>query len=248
MISGQKKQKIFGAILYAMLLAMPCAYAENESQSETWRYKLTPTYYVTTNQTDASDLNLRANHLTHVIWLGHYWRGEEFEQTRIGYEYTSQLSFVQLVPSLQIASHGFVGGSINSQIGDSIYALLGLGRTNGQDYYNLNFDPNDSLLYGVGTNLLPKSNLSIFTIMDNRLHTDQVVTHLVWRFKPDSHQRLIVDWSSKQGRATVNDDSVSGDVLSVTYDYGDVFLQIARDHKVNFSNEDQTRLSVGLRY
>ncbi len=239
---------MFGAVLCAMLLVMKYAYAENESQSKAWRYKFTPSYYVTTNQTDATDLNLRATHSTHVIRVGRYWQGNEFEQTRVSYEYTSQLSFVQLVPSLQIASHDFVGGSINSQIGDSIYALLGLGRTNGQDYYNLNFDPNDSLLYGVGTNLLPKSNLSIFTIMDNRLHTDQVVTHLVWRFKPDSHQRLIVDWSSKQGRATVNDDSVSGDVLSVTYDYGDVFLQIARDHKVNFSNEDQTRLSVGLRY
>ncbi|MEI7842600.1 MAG: hypothetical protein WCI39_06175 [Gallionellaceae bacterium] len=227
---------------------MSSAYADIESQSETWRHKFTPTYYVTTNQTDATDLNLRANHLTHVIWVGHYWRGNEFEQTRIGYEYTSQFSFIQLVPSLQMATHGFVGGSINTQIGESIYAVLGLGRTNAQDYYNLNFDPNDSLLYGVGTKLLPKSNLSVFTVMDNRLHTDQVVTHLVWKFTPDIHQRLTVDWSRKQGRATVNDDSVFGDALSVTYDYGDVFLRIAQDHKVNFSTEDQTRLSVGIRY
>ena len=248
---GQLKNLIRTALLLCASAAQADATPPGGADSaaaETWAFKLTPSYYVTTHQKDATDLNLRANHGPHAVWLGYYRRGDEFEQTRTGYEYTLQLPFGQLVPSLQLASHGFAGGSLNAQIGDSVYALLGFGRTNTRDYYNLNFDPNDSVVYGLGTRLLPRSNLSLFTVRDNRLHTDQVVTHLVWRLLPDDHQRWTVDLSRKHGRPTADDDAVSGDALAVTYDYRDVFFRLARDRKVNFSAEDQTRLSIGLRF
>ncbi len=218
------------------------------AKAQAWSFKLTPSYYVTTNERDAIDLNLRANQGAHAVWAGYYRRGSEFEQLRTGYEYTAQLPFGQLVPSLQLASRGFAGGSINAQVGDRIYALLGFGRTNARDYYNLNFDPNDSVLYGLGTRLLPKSNLSLFTIRDNRFHTGQTVTHLVWRVTPDDQRRWTVDLSNKQGRASGDDEAVSGSALSVTFDFRDVFIRLARDRKVNFTAEDQTRFSLGLRF
>jgi hypothetical protein len=216
--------------------------------TETWTYKLTPSYYVTTHEKDATDINLRANHGPHALWLGYYQRGSEFEQLRSGYEFTAQFPWVQLVPSLQLASHGFAGGSINAQIGDSVYALIGVGRTNMRDYYNLNFDPNDALTFGLGTRLLPGSNLSLFAVKDNRLHTGQTVLHLLWRYAPDDHQRWTVDLSSKHGRASAVDESVSGGAMSVTYDFRDAFLHLARDRKVNFTSEDQTRVSLGFRF
>jgi len=243
---------VYGALFVvtgAQADASPPGGAEAET-GEVWAFKLTPSYYATTNEKDATDLNLRANYGPHALWLGYYRRGSEFEQTRTGYEYTAQFPLLQLVPSLQLASHGFAGGSINAQIGDSIYALLGYGRTNARDYYNLNFDPNDSIVYGLGTSLLPKSTLALFTVKDNRLHTGQMVTHAVWRFLPAEHRRWTVDFSSKHGRASSDADaeSVSGNALSVTYDYGDVFFRLAQDRKVNFSGDDQTRLSLGLRF
>jgi hypothetical protein len=238
-----------------MLLCLSCAHADSETlvnanvaTTADWSFKLTPSYYVTTHVKDAADLNLRAHHGAHAIWLGYYQRGNEFEQVRTGYEYTVQMPFGQLVPSLQLASRGFVGGSVNAQVGDSIYALLGYGRTNVRDYYNLNFDPNDSFVYGLGTSLLPKSNVSLFTVKDNRLHTGQIVTHLVWRITPDKDSRWTVDLSSKQGRASPEDEVVSGSSLSIGYDYLDVFIRLAKDRKVNFTIEDQTRVTVGLRY
>lgn len=250
-----KFKNIVRAGVYGTLLGIPGVYADTATLSESesvapdaWAFKLTPSYYATTHEKDASDLNLRVNHGPHAIWLGHYQRGSEFEQTRTGYEYTAQIPFGQLVPSLQLASHGFAGGSINAQIGDSIYALLGFGRTNTRDYYNLNFDPNDSVVYGLGTRLLPKSTLSLFTVKDNRLHTGQIITHAVWRMSPDDHQRWTVDWASKHGRATPDDEPVSGKSLSVAYDYRNIFFRLAQDSKVNFTSEDQTRLSVGLRF
>jgi len=215
---------------------------------EDWMFKFTPSYYFTTNQPGAYDLNLRANHGSHAVWLGYYQQSDEFEQARTGYEYTMQIPFVQLVPSLQAATHGFVGGSINAQIGDSIFAILGFGRTNLHEYYNLNFDPNDSITYGVGTRLLPNSMLSLFAIKDDRLDTGQIVTHLVWRLSADDHQRWTIDLSSKHGSPTAGEPSVAGPGLTVTYDFQDIFVRLAQDQKVNFSTENQTRLSVGLRF
>ncbi|MEI7612702.1 MAG: hypothetical protein WCK63_07315 [Betaproteobacteria bacterium] len=241
--------------LYSGWLAAPGVLADTTrpggaevGTSEAWAFKATPSYYATTHTKEAFDANLRANQGPHALWLAHYRRGDEFEQTRTGYEYTYQIPWFQLVPSLQLASHGFAGGSLNARVGDSVYALLGLGRTNTKDYYNLNFDPNDSVVYGLGTQLLPKSNLSLFTIKDNRLHTGQKVTHLVWRYLPDDHQRWTVDLSTKQGRLTPADDVVAGNALSITYDYRAIFLRLAFDRKVNFTPEDQTRLSLGFRF
>jgi len=248
-------KNIVMAGLYAVLLCISGVYADTSTVGETasvageaWAFKFTPSYYVTTSQKDATDLNLRAHYGPHAFWLGHYQRDSEFEQTRTGYEYTAQFPYLQIVPSVQLATHDFAGGSINAQIGDTVYALLGYGLTNGQDYYNLNFDPNDSVMYGVGTSLLPKSTFSLFSIRDNRLNTDQTVFHAVWRISPDEHQRWTVDVSSKHGRATPDDESVSGNAVSVTYDNRDIFFRLAQDSKVNFSNDDQTRLTVGLRF
>lgn len=242
-------------ILFSLLLGSSAAYGDKalpgdaaEPVREYWALKLTPSYYTTSHEPDATDLNLRANHGRHALWIGYYKRSGEFEQTRTGYEYTAQLAWGQMVPSIQLATHGFVGGSINAQVGDNVYAILGFGRTNTKDYYNLNFDPNDSVVYGLGTRLLPRSNLSLFTVKDNRLHTGQMVTHLIWRYLPDNRRRWTLDLSSKHGRASADADSVAGIGLSATYDYGDIFVRLARDRKVNFSNDDQTRLSMGLRF
>ncbi len=226
--------------------AMPVSH--DDPPADGWAFKLTPSYYFTTHEKDAVDINLRANNGPHAVWLAQYQRGSDFAQTRTGYEYTAQIPYGQLVPSLQLASKGFAGGSINAQVGDSVFVLLGFGRTNTRDYYNLNFDPNDSVVYGLGTRLLPKSTVSLFTVKDNRLHTGQVVTHAVWRWSPDEHRRWTIDLSRKHGRPSADDESVSGKALSVTYDYRDVFFRLAQDRKVNFTNDDQTRLSLGLRF
>lgn len=213
-----------------------------------WAFKLTPSYYATANEHSASDLNLRASHGPHALWLGYYRRGSEFEQTRSGYELTLSGYYAKLVPSVQIATHGFAGGAVNLELGTSVYALLGYGRTNARDYYNLNFDPNDSLVLGLGTRLIPRSNLSVYSVKDNRLHTGQSVSHAVFRYQVDDRQRLTMDVFEKHGRATPDDPKVSGHGAAFTYDYREVFVRLARDRKVNFSADDQTRVSLGFRF
>ena len=222
---------------------------ESDTERESsWTFKFTPSYYATTNQADASDLNLRGNYGAHAVWLGYYRRGSEFEQVRAGYEYTAQMPFGKLVPSVFLATHNVAGVAVNAEIGSDVYGMLGMGRTNLGDYYNLNFDPNDSVLFGFGTRLLPRSNLALFRVQDDRLHTGQRVTHLAWRFQADEHQRWTVDLSGKHGRLTADDDAVSGNAFSVTYDYKNLFVRIARDDKVNFTPDDMARLAVGFRF
>lgn len=226
----------------------PGAADELAERGEHWEFKLTPAYYATTHQQAAFDLNLRANQGAHALWLGYYQRGHEFEQTRTGYELTLESEYGRLIPSLQLATHGFAGGAANLELGRSVYVLLGYGRTNAKDYYNLNFDPNDSVVYGVGTRLLPRTNLSVYTVRDNRLHTEQNVTHLLARVQLSSEQRVTVDLFGKQGRETPDDPKVSGRGLALTYDFPSWFIRLARDRKVNFSNEDQNRIALGMRF
>lgn len=213
-----------------------------------WAFKLTPSYYSTTHQQSAFDLNLRANQGPHAVWLGYYQRGNEFDQVRTGYELTLESEYGRLVPSLQVATHDFAGGAVNLEVGHTVYALLGYGRTNAKDYYNLNFDPNDSVVYGLGTRLLPQTNLSAYTVMDNRLHTEQAITHWVARIELAEGQRLTLDRFDKHGRETPDDPKVSGHGLALTYDFPSFFIRVARDRKVNFSNEDQNRIALGIRF
>lgn len=213
-----------------------------------WAFKLTPSYYSTHGQQAATDLNLRGINGPHALWLGYYQRGSEYEQTRAGYELTLSGTYASLVPSLQVANHGFVGGSVNLELGSGIVGLFGYGRTNAKDYYNLNFDPNDAVTLGLAMRLVPDLDLSVYSVRDNRLHTGQVVTHAVAKYNFDVKRQLTVDLFQKHGRETADDPEVSGRGVALTYDYGPVFVRFAHDQKVNFSQADQNCLAIGFRF
>ena len=216
--------------------------------SEPWAFKLTPSFYATAQEHNAVDVNLRANKGPHALWIGPYQRGNEFQQTRTGYEYTANFDWGQMVPSLQAASGGFAGGSLSFQIGQPVYALIAFGRTNLRDYYNLNFDPNDMVTLGFGAHLAHGHQLSMFTVKDNRLATDQMITHGVWRWQANDADRWTLDLAYKEGRSSPGEARISGRSASVTYDHRRTFVRLAYDEKVNFSADNQTRVSAGLRF
>lgn len=213
-------------------------------------WKLTPTYYSSTGQAPAWDVNLRGNTETQTWWVGYYRRQEEFTQLRLGYERPFELPSVKVVPSFQYATRGFLGGSVNAEIGATYFGVLGWGRTNLQDYYNLNFDPNDAVTFGAGTRALPKTVLTLFQIRDDRLDTGQRVTHLVARIRPDARTRWTLDAFHKQGRADSDPASpqVRGTGATITYDFGRYFVRVASDPYVNFSNDHMVRVAFGMRF
>lgn len=233
----------------AWLLAIP-AWAQNAATAapDIWHFKLTPSVYATTGQTTATDVNLRANWQDHAVWLGQYQQNGYGQQTRAGYEYTASTDWGQVVPSVQAATGGFAGGSVNLQIGQQLYGIVGLGRTNVRNYYNLNFDPNDAITLGAGGWWTPQHQWSLFRVQDDRLQTGQKITHLVWRYHPTSSERLSIDLARKQGRADPDSSLVRGHSLTVGWDWQDYFVRAAIDQKVNFTTDDQKRLSVGYRF
>jgi hypothetical protein len=152
------------------------------------------------------------------------------------------------VLSLQYATRGFLGGSLTAEIGARYYALAGAGRTNLKDYFNLNFDPNDMILFGAGTRALPDTTLSLFQIRDDRLNTGQRITHLVARVKAGDKTHWTVDVFYKDGSAEAGGERVHGTGVTLTLDYNNYFARVASDPYVNFSGNHMTRVALGLRF
>ena len=218
--------------------------------ADTLSYKFTPAFYRTTNTTPAYDLNLRGNLGAHTAWIGFYQRSNEFQQLRLGYEDTVELPFGRVTPSFQYATRGFLGGSLTGEIGERYFALAGFGRTNLKDYFNLNFDPNDMILFGVGTRALTNTTLSLFQIRDDRLGTGQRVAHFVARYKADEKNRFTIDVFYKEGRGDADPASerVHGTGATLTWDHGAYFVRVASDPYVNFSSNHMLRLAAGFRF
>lgn len=218
------------------------------TSDDDWAFKLTPSMYATQHETHAIDVNLRGNSGNHTTWIGQYRRGNEYQQTRWGYEYNANFSWGQMVPSFQLATKGFAGASLNFQLGGPTYLIAGLGRTNLKDYYNLTFDPNDSYVIGFGSKLIKNHTVNVFAVKDNRLNTGQTVTHGVWRWQIADAQRLVIDVSHKSGRLAADSAVLRGNGLSVNYDLGNYFIKWAKERKVNFTENDQQRISAGVRF
>lgn len=193
------------------------------------------------------DLNLRYTYGDGNVWIG-WFRSPvlDFAQPRVGWDHTFTWGPVRVLPSLQAASGGFVGGSLAVETGDSWFVGTGLGRTNLRNYANLNFDPNDSYTVYGGYKWTDGTALSLSLIRDNRLNPDQQDVHLVYRLPLPERQRLTIDLLAKQG--TVDGQFIRRAGLTVTYDWPRWFVRAAYDPKVNFTPQNMVRLSVGTRF
>lgn len=239
---------------YCVLIALLCLSVNALSQEVSsiqednkLSFKLTPSYYASSDNNNAEDVNLRAVLGEHTAWLGYYRDDLQSQQTRVGYEYRHDFGFVRPVFSGQLASGGFLGGSITAEVGGETYAIVGWGRTNLKNYYNLNFDPNDAITLGIGSRALAKTELSFFQVWDDRLGTKQHTSHAVVRYKSSQTERWTLDISYKTGMNS-DGNNITGSGLTATYDFGDYFVRLAHDQYANFSNSTQNRLSLGMRF
>ena len=217
-------------------------------------WKLTPGAYREPAGRSAIDLNQRGNTENYTFWIGQYQRGSEFQQTRAGYERQFNLPFGRIIASGQAASHGFWGGSVTLEasaaaIGPFV-GMLGWGRTNLKPYYNLNFDPNDSVLIGAGWRPDERTALTVFQIRDDRLETGQRVTHLVLRQKTGARTRWTLDLFARAGRSEPGPEAemMRATGITLTYDHEPWFVRLAWDPKSNYTDSDMTRLAIGVRF
>jgi hypothetical protein len=202
----------------------------------------------------AHDLNLRANTQSDAFWVGFYRDRDHYQQARAGWEHQFDMRFGRLIASGQLASGGFAGGSLTAEIHpDPIdpYALLvGWGRTNLQNYFNLNFDPNDSWLLGASWKPDDRTAVTLFQIRDDRLDTRQRVTHLVARMPGTAGYTWSVDLFHRAGWASAIPDGspVHRWGLSASLEHGALFTKLAWDPRANFGPTSMLRWSVGMRF
>ena len=217
-----------------------------QAEPETPR-KFTVGQYRTSDGHSGHDMNLRWRTHDSSFWIGAYEDPVFGRQGRIGADTAVELGHnVLLQPSLQMASRGFLGASANLQVGDPWFAVVGWGRTNLKPYFNLNFDPNDAITAGVGWHGPHGQTVSLTLIADDRLHTGQRHWHLYSRVPISNDLRLTVDLLHKSGEGDGGPVRAWG--LSVALDFPHWFVRVARDPKQNFSTQDATRISAGLRF
>lgn len=215
-------------------------------------WKATYGLYRSSTEGQARDVNLRGNTQDLTFWLGSYKDAQNFEQHRIGLEYAIALPMGKLTPSIQSATGGFFGWSLTwngqSEHDEGVAPLLGLGRTNQKNYYNLNFDPNDSVMLGASYNSKAAGLLMFYRVQDDRLHTGQTTHHLVWRKSLPPDRRVTVDLFKRRGAEQAGSPLYQGTGASITLDIGDYFVRLGRDPKANYNAVDITRLAVGLKF
>ena len=212
-------------------------------------FKLTLGTYHQSSGENSLDANVRWQHEAHTVWLGSYWSSSGFRQHRAGYEYNIKSELLRATSSWQMASGGFLGGSVSGELGpDRLFAIWGVGRTNLQNYFNLNFDPNDMVQWGIGSHIDAMQTVMAYRIQDNRLGTGQKVTHLVWRDVYSAKHRVSVDLFHKSGDLDTGQ-TIRGKLgVGVGYDVNQWFVKLALDSNVNFTANRMTRLSFGLRF
>lgn len=256
----QEKLGHGSAILSAVLFAASaCAWggdsarlpddaAAHEEAAGGKPFKLTGGYYHY-GSLAGQDINLRYRSGETSFWFGAYRDREFGSQSRAGLESAFQpfSGFgLSLQPSLQLASHGFVGGSLTAELGEPWFVLAGWGRTNLKPYFNLNFDPNDAISLGFGRREESGRTFYVMAVADDRLHTGQKHIHFVSRLPMGNGERLTVDVLHKVGEGDEGPVNVWG--ASVTYDWKDWFVRLANDPKQNFSASNAVRMSVGARF
>lgn len=220
--------------------------AARPADAQEYQGKFTAGMYVADGRA-STDLNLRYSSHDWTGWIGWYGPQDDIRQARAGVEYDLQRTWLTLVPSVQVATESFFGGSVYSEVGRKVYLVAGASRTNLNPYANLTFDPNESWQLGAGVHVSTADRLAAFTIWDNRLDTGQQNSHVVVRhYFPRSH-RLTIDVSYKSGHG---DEStfVRGSGEAMEYDWHRWFIKFARDAHVNFTRDTMWRSGAGVRF
>jgi hypothetical protein len=236
--------------LIALLTPRMAAAADDpsaEKPAEPPRNKLTVSYYDFSSGKEGLDVNLRHTFKSSTAWIGGYHENDGFDQARVGYEYDYHRDWLTFVPSVQAASHGFVGATLYAEVGRGFIGIVGTGRTNLEPYWNLGFDPNDYIQFGAGYVDRDGNRASVYVIHDNRLNTGQTNTHLFFRRYLPRSWRLTAEVVHEHGNG---DDGLVVDawVKSVDVDWSRWVVRVAVDPHVNYTPDRQVRIAAGVRF
>lgn len=198
---------------------------------------------------DGTDLNLRYRRDDTSVWLGAYRDRDFGSQVRAGAQTRWQpwpQVDVSLAPVLQVASRGFLGGSLTLEVGAPWFVQLGVGRTNLRPFINLNFDPSDAVTAAIGWRDDKVGAYALTVVRDDRLGTGQQNVHLNGEWQLPGDHRVTLELLRKTGRGEGAEVHALG--FTATWALTHWFIRLSYDPKQNFSNSDVTRVSTGWRF
>lgn len=193
------------------------------------------------------DLNLRHQFGQLTAWVAGFYDPKTNKLARAGVQYDYKKAWFHFVPTLEVTTTKAVAGSLYSEMGRDTFAIVGYSRTNLKPFFDLFWDPSESLQLGVGHKISGYDRISAYTIFDVRLHTGQQNTHVVWRHKLNRNNGITLDGLFKSGR-TDDGSHIRNVGLGVYYDRPTWFWKLYYDPHVNFSNRTMVRTGIGYKF
>src|SRR5436190_84524 len=195
----------------------------------------------------AFDLNLRHQWGPLTAWIAGYHDTGGNKLIRVGGQYDFRKRWFHFVPSGEIETTRGASLSLASELGYKTIAIVGYSRTNLKTFFDLFWDPGDSVTLGVGHRISSYDRIQAFTVFDVRLHTGQQNTHVTYRHKINRNNGITFDAVFKSGHL---DDGryIRTAGAGVYYDRPKWFWKMYFDPYVNYSQHTMLRTGIGLKF
>jgi len=216
-------------------------------RSDEFKSKLTFGIYFTPGAR-VYDLNLRHQFGNLTAWIAGFYDPKSNKLMRVGAQYDYKKGWLHLVPTLEVSTTRAMSGSLYSELGSGkTYAIAGIARTNLRPFFDLFWDPGDSVQLGIGHKISNYDRVQGYTIFDVRLHTEQQNTHLLWRHKLNATNGITFDGVFKSGHGD-SGEFIRAVGIGVYYDREKWFWKLYYDPHVNFSDHTMVRTGIGLKF
>lgn len=216
-------------------------------RSDEYKSKLTFGVYLLKGER-AYDLNFRHQLGPFTVWIAGFYDPKNNKLIRVGAQYDYKKAWFHFVPTLEVATSKAVSGSLYSELGSGkTFAIAGVSRTNLKAFFDLFWDPSESVQLGIGHKISSYDRIQVYTIFDVRLHTEQQNTHLLWRHKLNANNGITFDGVFKSGHAD-SGELIHNVGLGVYYDRPHWFWKLYYDPHVNFTSQTMVRTGIGLKF
>lgn len=215
--------------------------------SDEFKSKLTLGIYFTPGAR-VYDLNLRHQFGPLTAWIAGFYDPKSTKLMRVGAQYDYKKAWFHFVPTLEVSTTKAVAGSLYSELGSgNTIAIVGVSRTNLKAFFDLFWDPSESVQLGVGHKISSYDRIQAYTIFDVRLHTQQQNTHVLWRHKLNASNGITFDGVFKSGH-TDSGEYIRNVGVGVYYDRPKWFWKLYYDPHVNFSDHTMVRTGIGMKF
>ena len=214
--------------------------------ADEFKSKLTFGFYVT-KDAQAYDLNLRHQFGPLTAWIAGYADTNHNRLLRVGAQYDYKKGWFHFVPTGEIETTKGASLSLYSELGHDTIAIVGYSRTNLKTFFDLFWDPGDSVTLGVGHKISSYDRIQAFTVFDVRLHTGQQNTHVTYRHKLNRNNGVTFDVVFKSGHLD-SGQYVRAVGAGLYYDRPKWFWKFYFDPYVNYTQHTMVRTGIGLKF